>query len=106
VTEPRPHMDRFFGAALIAAGALVFALCGLCTLAFVGSTVVSAFRYSTGGSGMMMGLVMYGLIGGLPTIGGFFVMQVGWKMFRGRGLSPSEDDDPRPKPPPSAPPPG
>jgi hypothetical protein len=84
-------MDRFFGAALIAVGALVFALCGLCTLAFVGSTVTNAFRYSTGGRGMMMGLLMFGLIGGLPTIGGFFVMRVGWKMFRGRVPGPSED---------------
>ena len=77
------RFERFLGAALLAGGALVFALCGLCTLSFVGSSVLSSFRYRGGAEGLAGGLLLYGLIGGVPTAGGLVLMRYGWRMYRG-----------------------
>jgi hypothetical protein len=106
MSDPGRNEDRFFGAALIAVGALIFGLSGLCTLMFAGSTIAAAFRNPTTAPDMIGSLVMYGLIGGFPMIGGFVVTRRGWRMFRGPEPCMSENGHPPPKPPPSAPPPG
>jgi hypothetical protein len=83
MAEPRP-VDRFLGAGLMAVGGLMFALCGACTLLFTGSTVANNLRHANGHSSLTMAIFLYGLIGGLPTLGGFMLARLGWQMFNGR----------------------
>jgi hypothetical protein len=101
MSEPRPDaVQRFFGGALIAVGALIFCLCGLCTAGFlVASLLPHADR-----SFAIMALV----IGGIPTAIGFGMMQLGHAMHRGpQAVAAPPGDGEAPKPPPSsAPPPG
>ncbi|HEX5262604.1 MAG TPA: hypothetical protein VFW13_03705 [Phenylobacterium sp.] len=95
---PHDPTRRFFGATLTAVGALIFALCGLCTLTFL----VASFVPQGDRSFAVMALV----IGGLPTVAGYFTMRAGWRMYRtpkAMHISPGEAR-PIPKPPPSAPP--
>jgi hypothetical protein len=85
------RMERFLGAAFVAVGALIFALCGLCTLSFAGTTISSAFRYHGPAGGIANGLALYGIVGGVPTFGGFMLMRYGWRMYRGPPSSPPSD---------------
>jgi CHASE2 domain-containing sensor protein len=79
MTEPttarRPDpMIRFLGGLLIAVGALVFGLCGLCTIAFfVGGLLPHGDK-----SFLVMALV----IGGIPTGVGFLLLRFGIAMSR------------------------
>ena len=66
--RPDPVL-RFFGGAMVAVGALMFALCGLCTLTFL----VTAIIPGGGRSFAVMALV----IGGVPTAIGFGMMTLG-----------------------------
>ena len=75
--EGRRTAARFFGALLIVGGALIAALCGLCTLLFVGVGV-------SGGSGGGSGLVELALIlGGVPTVFGGLMIWGGIALIRG-----------------------
>jgi hypothetical protein len=91
VTQARgdASVRRFFGAALTAVGALMFGLCGLCTLAFF----VSGFLPHEDKTVSAIALV----VGGVPALIGFAVMRLGLSMYKGDGA-------PRPRPS-SAPPP-
>ena len=84
------RVERFFGAALAAAGGLIFGLCGLCTLSSAGTSLVAAIAYH---QPLLLGTVALSIaIGGLPTFGGFMLMRFGWRMYRGKPV-------PRPRPP-------
>lgn len=72
---------RLFATALLAVGALMFALCGLCSLAFAGSTIVNTVRYPSV-EGLLSGFVIVAIVGGLPTFLGFVVMRSGYRWRR------------------------
>ena len=75
--EGRRTAGRFFGALLIAGGALIAGLCGLCTLVFVGIGV-------SGGGEQESGLVVLALIlGGVPTVFGGLLIWGGVALIRG-----------------------
>ena len=77
--EGRRTAARFFGALLIVGGALIAALCGLCTLLFVG---VGMSNGGSGGEGS--GLVELALIlGGVPTVFGGLLIWGGIALIRG-----------------------
>jgi hypothetical protein len=76
MSEPRngDRVGRFFAGAVIAVGALIFGLCGLCTAGFMVASAISP-----GGSGTaFMALV----IGGIPTLIGFMILRFGLAMYR------------------------
>jgi len=85
---------RFIGGAMIAVGALIFGLCGLCTLTFLVAGMIPHGDRSFS----MIALV----VGGIPTALGFLLLRAGLTTFRGRRreLSPGEagyrDDGPLP----------
>jgi len=91
MSEPRrpDRVQQFFGAAIMAGGALIFAACGLCTLSFVGSSLQSVLHRPAGASSAVVGLVFFAVIGGAPTLGGFMLMLLGWRMFYGRPSKPA-----------------
>jgi hypothetical protein len=93
MSEPRPSdgVERVFGAALMAAGALVFSLCGLCTLGVAGSTLMSVARYPMHAGGALGSIALVGFVGGLPTLGGFLLMRFGWRMYSGQREPPPKD---------------
>jgi len=81
---------RFFGGLLIAVGAVFFALCGLCTLGFAGFSIISAFT-EPNALGAGFGLLLTALLlGGVPALGGFILMRVGWGMYRGPAHPPRD----------------
>ena len=93
VSDPAPDPTRaFFGAALMAVGALIAGLCGLCTVGFL---LVSLF--SPGGSGVAVLAIP---IGGIPTGLGLLLF------WGGKSLRKPRPQKEAPKPPPSAAPPG
>jgi hypothetical protein len=69
--ERRDPVARLFGALLMAVGALMMALCGLCSLVFVLSTAGSG----GGETGGMLLLVL--VIGGVPIAIGFGIFWLG-----------------------------
>lgn len=85
----RDPVERFFGAALMAIGGLIFTLCGLCTLTMGGSALVSQLRYQFNPMSLVSGFILFGIVGGLPTLGGFLVMRAGWRLYRVRSETPS-----------------
>jgi predicted benzoate:H+ symporter BenE len=66
-------VGKFFAGAVIAVGALIFGLCGLCTAGFLVASAVSP-----GGAG----LASMALIGAIPTGIGFLVLRFGLAMYR------------------------
>lgn len=82
MSEPRQPdlVQRFVGAAIMAGGALIFAACGLCTLAFVGPSLQNLV-HQPAAAPAAIGLVFFLLIGGVPALGGFMLMLLGWRMF-------------------------
>ena len=75
----------------MAVGALVFGLSGACTLTFLSVSLSSVVRNpDTALTGLATSIPMVAIIGGLPTIIGFFVMRGGYRWYRGE----------KPKPPP------
>ena len=93
--QPDPTA-RFIGAALIAVGAMVFGLCGVCTLSFVGTGLYAMIRYPAGAGGSIALVPIVAIVGGGPTLLGFLIMRSGRRRFRANA----------PKPPPAVPPPG
>lgn len=82
MSERRPDPgDQFLGNALFAVGVLIFGLCGLCTgtFALYGLTGVVASG-DFGAIGQI--LLLIGIVGGLPTLGGFLLMRAGWRLSR------------------------
>ncbi|HLY79558.1 MAG TPA: hypothetical protein VKQ70_09310 [Caulobacteraceae bacterium] len=73
---------QFFGVLLIAAGALIAALCGLCTLAMIGVSVsapASSGAQNYGGGAMIPVALIFG---GVPTIFGGLMIWAGIALFR------------------------
>ena len=71
---------RFIGALLIVAGVLIAALCGLCTLAFVGESIG---RPSGGQEFSGDGMVPFALLlGGVPTVFGCLMIWAGVLLVR------------------------
>lgn len=64
---------RFAAWTLVAAGALIAALCGGCGMVF-------AVGYlANGGASDPAVLIVPGLMGGLPAAGGVFLLRAGWR---------------------------
>jgi hypothetical protein len=87
VSEPRPDpVQRFFGAALMAVGALIAALCGACTLLFIGVTLIGmASNPSNLGlmlTGVFSGALVVAIVGGLPIVVGILIFRWGRRLFR------------------------
>ncbi len=93
MSEPRDpgRENRFFGALTMAVGALIFSLCGLCTLGVAGSTILSAMRYPMGAASIFNVMLFTTILGGLPTLGGFMVMRFGWRKYHSQSSKPAAD---------------
>jgi hypothetical protein len=76
MSEPRrgDSVGRFFAGAVIAVGALIFGLCGLCTAGFLVTSAISP-----GGSGTAFVALV---VGGVPMAIGFMVLRLGLAMYR------------------------
>lgn len=80
---PRPNPEgnaggRFFGGMLMAVGALVALLSGLCSLGFF--VVMLSER---GGAGALLGgMIMVAIIGGVPFAFGLVIFFVGRNLYR------------------------
>lgn len=75
-------MVRFFAAALMAAGGLIAGLCGTCTAGFVAFSLFDALRYPGGAGALLPALMMFAIVGGVPTLIGVLVFRAGWRRFR------------------------
>jgi len=71
---------QFFGVLLIAAGVLIAALCGLCTVAIIGASVSTPSDPQGYGGGGMIGIAL--LLGGIPTLFGCLMIWGGIVLFR------------------------
>ena len=80
MSEASP-LQKFFGAGLMAVGGLMAALCGTCTLYFLGAAVQNAFYPEGLGSAALVSLLAL-LIGGLPTALGLLLTRWGWRLRR------------------------
>lgn len=88
MSEPRKGdpVGRFFAGAVIAVGALVAALCGSCTLWWVGMSVGAEMRPNPSGyeAGMGWLIAVFALvIGAGPTVVGVILVRAGLKRWRG-----------------------
>jgi hypothetical protein len=90
----RATPDPFLGGALMAVGAMVFALCGLCTVSFAGPALLNALRHPGSANGSGSGLLFLGLVGGVPALGGLLLLRAGWRIYRG---GPSRTPDHKPE---------
>lgn len=103
------HRDRLFGALLMAVGGLIAGLCGLCSLTtFLGmfaSTIMAMTSGYGGGAGVLFGIVwgllLVGVVGGLPTFLGVMMFRAGLNMRRRSQVRPiasvfGDDPDRRP----------
>jgi ABC-type branched-subunit amino acid transport system permease subunit len=79
---------RFLGVLLIAVGALMAGLCGLCTLAIVGSTLLQ----SNGQAESLAYLPIVLLLGGAPTVFGLLAIWAGVVLVRVKRAPPAEVD--------------
>jgi|HubBroStandDraft_1064217.scaffolds.fasta_scaffold808565_2 hypothetical protein len=70
----------FFGALLILGGVLISLLCGLCTLAVIGTSVSSPSDPQGYGGGGMIGVAL--LLGGVPTVFGLLMIWAGIVLIR------------------------
>jgi len=85
----------FAGRALVAVGALILTLSGLCTLGFAGVSIWSDLHQHNSYGSFSSILPFMLVLGGLPMLAGFGIVRWGlWTLRKA------------PKPPPSAPPPG
>ncbi|HVM99557.1 MAG TPA: hypothetical protein VMT68_05015 [Caulobacteraceae bacterium] len=77
---------KFFGFALIALGVLMVLLCGGCTLTLLAVSVWQTLSSSepTTATEIISGLMLFGLVGGLPTAAGAVLAWAGWRMVRAR----------------------
>ena len=67
-------IGRFFAGAIVAVGALIFGLCGLCTLTFLVAGMIPHGDRSFS----IVALV----VGGIPTALGFMLLRFGISMYR------------------------
>lgn len=78
-------LGRFFAAAVIAVGALIFGLCGLCTAVFLVAGVMphgdSSFSF----------IALF--VGGIPALIGFMILRFGLAMYREEANRPPERDN-------------
>lgn len=83
MSHPDP-VGRFFGGALMAVGGLIALLCGTCTGFFMILSAVSMAQYPSAMSlgSILSGLLLYLLVGGLPTLIGVFLFRIGLRRFR------------------------
>jgi hypothetical protein len=70
----------FFGALLILGGILVAALCGLCTLVVIGTSVSAPHDPQGYGGGGMIPIAL--LLGGVPTVFGCLMIWGGIVLIR------------------------
>jgi hypothetical protein len=91
----RDPVRVFAGRALVAVGALILGLSGLCTLYFGGMVLVQDLKLANGYTNLITMAPFVLVIGGLPMLIGFGILRWGLSVLRKR-----------PRPPPSAPPPG
>lgn len=82
----------FAAAAMITAGGLILLLCGPCTLFFAGSALITLVTEQNTALSVQI-LIMALVVGGLPTLLGWFLLRSGLRRTRAA------------KPPPSSPPP-
>jgi len=89
MTDPRSgkrDSERFTGSLLMACGGLIAGLCGLCTLALGGGSIVAMFYHglsadNVGGAFSMV--LMAAIIGGIPTLIGVWLFWIGRRIYRG-----------------------
>jgi hypothetical protein len=72
-------VGQFFGVLLIAVGALIATLCGLCTLVFIGTSFAGA---GSDRAAALSGIPIFLLIGGTPTAFGAILIWLGILMVR------------------------
>jgi hypothetical protein len=70
----------FFGALLVLGGVLVAALCGLCTLVVIGTSVSMPHDQQGYGGGGMIPIAL--LLGGVPTMFGCLMIWAGIVLIR------------------------
>jgi hypothetical protein len=68
---------------LMVVGALIMALCGLCSLGVVGYSIYQALRFPMGFTGMIGMFPLVGIFGGVPIAIGFGVFALGRALYRG-----------------------
>lgn len=78
-TPQRSPERRFIGAALMAVGGLIAALCGSCTLIFSVAMIVESLNYPRE---LFSILVMFLLVGGPPTLLGLLLFWWGRRLRR------------------------
>jgi hypothetical protein len=71
---------KFFGVMLIALGALLAGLCGLCTLVVAGGSLSMPADQQGYGAGGMVGIAL--LLGGVPTVFGLLMIFAGVMLLR------------------------
>ncbi|MGZ3376162.1 MAG: hypothetical protein ACXU8S_06160 [Phenylobacterium sp.] len=99
---PRGWTPDAVAVAMIAGGAMVFALCGSCTGYFAGAVLWNAIAHGRTGGLFVVGVAA--VIGGIPAMGGIVLIIIG--IGRGRGRKPRASAMPPRPPPSSVPPPG
>jgi hypothetical protein len=75
-------LQKFIGGALMAVGGLIAALCGTCTVATIGYGLFDSLGGGVAADDLVSGVVMLGLIGGVPTVLGVLLFRWGWRLFR------------------------
>lgn len=73
---------RFVGSAVMAVGAVIALLCGLCTLWFGGSFFVAWLQTPSLGGQFLGVLLLPLLFGGLPTAAGVVLFWTGRRIYR------------------------
>jgi hypothetical protein len=73
---------RFLGGLLMAGGGLIALLCGLCSLGMLGVMVASPGSGANAVGAFLGGLLMVGVIGGVPTAVGVTLFIIGLRMHR------------------------
>ena len=83
MAEPSP-LKRVVAAAIMAAGALVALLSGLCSAAFLLAMVASSTQGSMGLAGLLGVLSLVAMVGGVPFFAGLGLIYFGWTIWNGR----------------------
>ena len=90
MNEPAPPsaVDKFFACLVMAAGGLMAAFSGTCTLALVGTAVVNMIQHPSNFglmiTGAMGGVLVVAIFGGVPFVAGVVTLRAGWRMYRPR----------------------
>ncbi len=86
--------DRvYFGAAMMAVGGLLAALCGTCSLAFAVSPIWGSFPTAgtdhDPGANLIIGGFLVAALGGLPTLAGVLLFRWGLRLYRPPPVKPT-----------------